>query len=338
MSMPPIKPSLEQRLIGVMRVRHYSRQTEQAYVGWYKRFVLFQKQVCGQMRHPSEMGAAEVEAFLTNLAMNRDVSPATQNQALNALVFLYREVLEMPLEGIDALRARRKKNLPVVLSVEEVKSLLAAVKGDAGLAVRLLYGCGLRVAEAQRLRIKDVDVKGGKLEVRGGKGDKDRVLTLPKSLLQSIAEHLQRVRALFDQDRRQSLPGVHLPHAMAAKQPSAAESWPWFWFFPSARIWQDVDRDGMPRSGERAFGRGRHHIHDIMINREIARACKLAGIEKRVTAHTLRHSFATHLILRGVDIRSIQQLLGHADVRTTEIYTELARAMRGEISSPLDDL
>ncbi len=338
MNIPRTEPSLEQRIIGTMRVRHYSRQTEQAYVQWYKRFVLFQKQVCGKMRHPSEMGAAEVEAFLTNLAVNRDVSPATQNQALNALVFLYREVLEQPLEGINALRARRKKNLPVVLSVEEVKSLLAAVKGDAGLAVRLLYGCGLRVAEAQKLRIKDVDVKGGKLEVRGGKGDKDRVLTLPKSLLQPIGEHLQRVRALFEQDRREGVPGVHLPHAMATKQPSAAESWPWFWFFPSARVWEDLKRDGSPRFGERAYGRGRHHMHDIMINREIARACKLVGIEKRVTAHTLRHSFATHLILRGVDIRSIQELLGHADVRTTEIYVHLAKAMRGEITSPLDDL
>lgn len=328
MNIPHTEPTLEQRLIGTMRVRHYSRQTEQAYVQWYKRYVLFQKQVCGKMRHPAEMGAAEVEAFLTNLAVNRDVSPATQNQAINALVFLYREVLELPLEGIDALRARRKKNLPAVLSVEEVKSLLA---------IRLLYGCGLRVAEAQKLRIKDVDVKGGKLEVRGGKADKDRVLTLPKSLLQPIGEHVQRVRALFDQDRREGVPGVHLPHAMAAINPSAAQSWPWFWFFPSARVWEDLERDGTPRSGERAYGRGRHHIHDIMINREIARACKLAGIEKRVTAHTLRHSFATHLILRGVDIRSIQELLGHADVRTTEIYVHLAKAMRGEITSPLDD-
>lgn len=338
MNIPNVSPTLEQRIIGVMRIRRYSRATEQGYVGWYKRYVLFQKEVCGRMRHPGEMGAAEVEAFLTHLAVNRNVSAATQNQALNALVFLYREVLEMPIEGIAAMRARPRKNLPVVLAVEEVRVLLAGTKGDAGLAVKLLYGCGLRVAEVQKLRVKDVDVAGGKLEVRGGKGDKDRVLTLPKSLQTPIEEHLGRVRAVFEGDRRDGVPGVHLPHAMAVRNPSAAESWPWFWFLPSARVWRDEESDGTPRSAERAYGRGRHHIHDIMINREIARVVKLIGLGKRVTAHTLRHSFATHLILRGVDIRSVQQLLGHADVRTTEIYTELAKAMRGEIGSPLDDL
>jgi integron integrase len=337
-NIPKTEPTLEQRIIGIMRFRHYSRQTELGYVGWYKRYVLFHKEVSGQMRHPVEMGAAEVEAFLTHLAVNRDVSAATQNQALNALVFLYREVLEIPLEGIDAMRARRKKSLPVVLGVEEVKSLLNAVKGDAGLAIKLLYGCGLRVAEVQRLRIKDVDVKGGKLEVRGGKGDKDRVLTLPNSLKQPIEEHLGRVRALFEADRREGIPGVHLPHAMAVKNPGAAESWPWFWFLPSAKVWEDLERDGSPRTGNRAYGRGRHHLHEIVVTRELERAAKLAGLSKRVTAHVLRHSFATHLVLKGIDIRSVQQLLGHSDVRTTEIYTELARAMRGEITSPLDDL
>jgi len=200
-----------------------------------------------------------------------------------------------------------------------VRDLLAVVKGDSGLAVKLLYGCGLRVAEVLALRVKDVDVGGGKLEVRSGKGDKDRVITLPQSLRQPITEHLGRVRAVYEADRREGVPGVHLPHAMAEKNPSAAESWPWMWFLPSARVWEDKEADGKAqRSGERAYGRGRHHLHEIMVSRELARASKLVQMSKRVTAHTLRHTFATHLILRGVDIRSIQELLGHADVRTTE--------------------
>jgi len=244
----------------------------------------------------------------------------------------------MELEGLDALRAKRSKHLPVVLTQDEVKALLNGVKGDAGLAVKLLYGCGLRVAEVLALRIKDVDVGGGKIEVRGGKGDKDRVITLPKSLLHPIGEHLKQVRAVFDADRRDGVLGVAMPKAFDVKSPKAAESWPWFWFFPSAKVWDDLERDGSPRTGSRAFGRGRHHLHDIAITRELERAAKLAGLSKRVTAHVLRHSFATHLVLRGVDIRSIQQLLGHSDVRTTEIYTHLAKAMRGEITSPLDDL
>lgn len=325
---PKDEPTIEERLRGAIRVKQYSRQTEETYIQWYKRFVLFQKEVHGTMRHPAEMGAAEISAFLTHLAVNRDLAAASQNQALNALVFLYRVVLKIPLEGIEAVRAKRTKYLPVVLTQAEVGALLQGVRGDAGLAVKLLYGCGLRVAEVLALRVKDVDVGGGKLEVRGGKGDKNRVITLPNRLRDPIVEHLGRVKATYEADRRDGVPGVHLPHAMAIKNPSAAESWPWFWFFPSSRVYED-----------RAKGlHGRHHLHEIGITRELDRATKLAGLSKRVTAHSLRHSFATHLVLRGVDIRSIQELLGHADVRTTEIYTQLARAMRGEITSPLDDL
>ncbi len=309
-----------------MRVRHYSRRTEEAYVQWYKRFVIFQKGVQGEMRHPAEMGTEEIGAFLTHLAVSRDLAASSQNQALNALVFLYREVLKIPLEGIEAVRAKRTGYLPVVLTQTEVGALLQGVKGDAGLAIKLLYGCGLRVAEVLALRVKDVDVGGGKLEVRGGKGDKSRVLTLPTRLREPLGEHLGRVKAVFEADRRDGVPGVHLPHAMAVKNPGAAESWPWFWFFPSSRVYAN---NGL---------HGRHHLHEIAITRELARAARLAGLTKRVTAHAMRHSFATHLILRGVDIRSIQKLLGHADVRTTEIYTQLAGAMRGEIASPLDDL
>lgn len=319
---------LEDKLRGMLRLKQYSPRTEETYIQWYKRYVLFQAQASGRMRHPAEMGTEEVAAFLTNLAVNKNLTASSQNQALNALVFLYREVLKMELEGLDAVRAKRSKYLPVVLTQEEVKTLLAGVKGAAGLAVKLLYGCGLRVAEVLALRIKDVDVSGGKIEVRGGKGDKDRVITLPKSLLHPIEEHLKQVRAVFDADRRDGVPGVAMPKAYDMKNPKAAESWPWFWFLPSSRVYEDVAK-GL---------RGRHHLHEIAITRELERAAKLAGLSKRVTAHVLRHSFATHLVLRGIDIRSVQQLLGHSDVRTTEIYTALARAMRGEITSPLDDL
>jgi len=232
------------------------------------------------------------------------------------------------LAGIDAMRARHNKKLPVVLTQEEVGELLKGVLGEAGLVCKLLYGCGLRVAEALALRIKDMDLSGGTVLVRGGKGNKDRVLTLPKSLRQQLREHLGRVELIHWQDRRDERPGVALPNAYETKHPAAAVSWEWFWAFPSSSFSTD------PRSGVER----RHHLHEINISRELTRAAKLAGLTKRVTAHVLRHSFATHLILRGVDIRSIQQLLGHADVRTTEIYTELARAMRGEIVSPLDEL
>jgi integron integrase len=274
------------------------------------------------------MGRKEVEGFLTCLAVEGGVVAGTQNQALNALIFLYREVLGVELEGVNALRARREKRLPVVLTQEEVGRMLGFTKGAAGLACRLLYGCWLRIAEVMRLRVKDVDVNGGKLEVRGGKGDKDRVISLPKSLLEGLRVHLAEVRAVYEGDRAGGLAGVYLPGAFGMKDTGAGVKWEWMWFFPSSQISED------PRTGERR----RHHLHEIMISREVARCTKLAGIEKRVTAHALRHSFATHLLLRGVDIRSVQELLGHADVRTTQIYTQLARAMRGEITSPLDDL
>jgi integron integrase len=247
--------------------------------------------------------------------VNRGVTAASQNQALCALVFLYKEVLKIELEGIDALRARRSARLPVVLTVEEVGALLKAVQGEAGLVCRLLYGCGLRLAEALALRIKDVDMGGGKVEVRSGKGDKDRVIPLPKSLRPALVEHLARVEMIHLADRKAGLAGVHLPHAMEVKHPGAAVTLPWFWVFPAPGL--SVD----PRSGVER----RHHLHEVNVSRELARAAKLAGIKKRVTAHVLRHSYATHLLLRGVDIRSIQELLGHADVRTTEIYTKLAR-------------
>ena len=318
------KGALERELIGVLRREHYSLKTEKSYVAWYRRFVIWSGK-----RHPQDLGAAEISAFLTHLAVDRSVSAATQNQALNAIVFLYKQVLRKPVEGIAAQRAKHHRRLPTVLTAPQVARLLHGVSMEpAGLAVRLLYGCGLRVSEALALRIKDVDLTGGKLEIRGGKGDKDRVVSLPKSLVTALRKHRALVRRWYEADRLVDAPGVTLPNAFAVKSPRAAKSWPWFWFFPSKS--ESVD----PRSG---FAR-RHHLHEIGITRELERAATLAHLPQRVTAHVLRHSFATHLLLKGVDIRSVQILLGHVDVRTTQIYTELARSMRGEIGSPLDDL
>ncbi len=315
---------MERELVGALRREHYSLRTEQSYVAWYRRFVLWHGK-----RHPQNMGAADLSAFLTHLAVNRSVGAATQNQALNAIVFLYKHVLQKPLEGIDAVRARRRHRLPNVLTAQEISRLLEGVSMEpAGLVVRLLYGCGLRVNEALSLRIKDVDLEGGNLEIHGGKGDKDRAVGLPKSLRTALQAHRTRIQQWHRTDRATNAPGVILPGALVVKSPRAAQSWPWFWFFPSKSLSLD------PRSG---LAR-RHHLHEIGISRELERAATRAELSRRVTAHTLRHSFATHLLLKGVDIRSVQGLLGHADVRTTLVYTELARSLRGDIVSPLDDL
>ncbi|MDH4445136.1 MAG: integron integrase [Akkermansiaceae bacterium] len=315
---------LEDQIREKMRFKHYSVRTEESYVGWYRRFVRFHG-----LRHPEEMGAPEVEAFLTHLAVAKNVVAATQNQALNALVFLFKEVMGKEFEGVDALRAQPSKRLPVVLSVDETRKLLMVMTGEEAVVAKLLYGCGLRVLECLRLRVKDVDLSGGKVEIRGGKGDKDRVLTMPKSLVGLLEAQLQRCRVIHEKDREDGVAGVYLPGAYGVKNPAAGESWPWFWLFPSGNLSADPRAAGLER---------RHHAHETRVGRALAVAVKAAGLEKKVTAHTLRHSFATHLVLRGVDIRSVQELLGHTDIRTTMIYLQLARAMRGEIASPLDDL
>jgi integron integrase len=315
---------VEDRIREKMRYKHYSLRTEESYVGWYRRFVRFHG-----LRHPDELGAAEVEGFLTDLAVNRRVVAATQNQALNALVFLFKDVLEKPFEGVDAMRAKQSKRLPVVLSVEEMRKLLMVMTGEEAVMGKLLYGCGLRVLECMRLRVKDVDLSGGKVEVRAGKNNKDRVLTLPKSLVGLLEAQLQRCRVIHEKDRAEGVAGVYLPGAYDVKSPTAGESLPWFWLFPSGSLSADPRAGGLVR---------RHHAHEARVGRALSMAVKSAGLEKKVTAHTLRHSFATHLVLRGVDIRSVQELLGHSDIRTTMIYIQLARAMRGDISSPLDDL
>jgi integron integrase len=311
------------QLRAALRLQHMSYRTEETYVGWYVRFVKFHG-----TRHPSEMGEAEIEAFLTDLAVNGHVAPSTQNQALNALVYLYKHVIKKELGEISAMRARQRDRLPVVLTVDETKTILAAMSGETGLQARILYGCGLRMMECMRLRVKDVDVAGNTLTVREGKGGKDRVLTFPVSLKVEMQRQLDYAKSLYDQDVKNGVTGVEMSDALDAKAPAWGKSWPWFWVFPADHHSTD------PRSGTIR----RHHTHEVNLSRAIQRAVKIAGVAKKVTAHTFRHSFATHLLMKGVNIRSIQEALGHANVQTTEIYTHVVKAMQGAIRSPLDDL
>ena len=314
---------LEEQMRRLIRVRQMALTTERDYLQWYRRFVLFHGK-----RHPGEMGRPEVEAFLTYLAADRKVAPSTQNQALNALVFLYREVLQVPLEGVDAVRAKERRKIPVVLTESEVKALLLPMQGEMALAAGLLYGCGLRVMECLRLRVKDVDLEAGVVRVHDGKGGKDRVVTLPERLRDPIGSQLARIRPWHEEDRAADVAGVYLPKAYERKAPVWGRQWEWFWFFPSKSLSED------PRSSPRV--RRRHHLADVTVGRALRKATAAAGIAKKVSAHTLRHSYATHLLLSGVDLRSIQEALGHADIRTTEIYTHVAKAMRGALGSPLD--
>jgi integron integrase len=317
-------PKLLAQVVDAIRIRHYSIRTEEAYVYWVKAFVRFHG-----LRHPREMGAREVTIFLSHLATERDVAAATQQQALSALLFLYRHVLEIDLPWLDDLvRPKKPARLPTVLNHDEVNRLLAEVRPEHALMVRLLYGTGMRLMECLRLRIKDVDFMRGEILVRDGKGAKDRVTVLPKSLAEPLQKQFVAARRLFDQDRAANRPGVYLPHALERKYPNAGCAWAWFWAFPAAGL--SVD----PRSGiER-----RHHAHEKSLQRAMKRAADDAGICKPVSVHTLRHSFATHLLHSGYDIRTVQELLGHADVSTTMIYTHvLNRGGRGVVS-PVDAL
>lgn len=318
----PQPPRLLDQVRGKIRLKHYSIRTEQAYVDWIKRFVLhFDK------RHPSQMGAAEVEAFLTYLAVQGKVASSTQNQAKAALLFLYREVLEQELPWLDNIQqAKAPKRLPVVLTEAEVQMVLSRLEGTHWLVAALLYGSGLRIMEALRLRVKDVEFARGEILVREGKGFKDRVTMLPAALSDPLRAHLKKVRALHEQDLAEGYGEVYLPYALDRKYPNAAGEWGWQYVFPSAN--RSVD----PRSGVVR----RHHVQDQAIQRAIRQAVRDAGIVKPATPHTLRHSFATHLLGSGYDIRTVQELLGHKDVATTMIYTHvLNRGGRG-VTSPLD--
>lgn len=321
------KPKLLDELHMVMRRRHYSIHTERSYGEWVKRYVHFHKM---RDRHElMESKDRKVEDFLTHLAVEGNVAPATQNQALNALVFLYRHVLKDPLgENIRAERAVKKVRVPVVLTRDEVGRVIAAMSGVPQLVVKLLYGSGLRMAEALRLRVQDIDFEMKHLTVRSGKGNKDRITTFPASIIPLLQNHLEKVRLLHQKDLDEGYGEVYLPNALGKKYRQAGREWGWQYVFPSRRLSKDP-RGGVTR---------RHHIDPSVVNKAIRRAVRLVGIDKRVTAHTFRHSFATHLLQRGTDIRTIQALLGHNDVKTTEIYTHVLKQGGHGVVSPLDDL
>ncbi len=305
-----------------MRTRHLALRTEHAYLQWLRRYLAFHNR-----RHPRELGAPEVEQFLTHLAVHRKVSAATQNQALQALLFLYRHVLEIELPWLNEVtRASHSKRLPVVLDRSEVQALLAQLHGTPWLVANLLYGSGLRLLEALRLRVKDLALERGELIVREGKGGKDRVTMLPGALDTQLRAHLARLRAWFEDQRRRGQPGVTVPFALARKYPHAATQWGWQYLFPAAVLCRD------PYSGLAV----RHHLHEKQVQRAVQAAVRAAGIERPASCHTLRHSFATHLLEDGYDIRTVQELLGHSDLKTTMIYTHVMGRGAMGVRSPLD--
>ena len=305
-----------------MRTRHLALRTEQAYLQWIRRYVVFHHR-----RHPRELGAPEVEQFLTHLAVHRKVSAATQNQALQALLFLYRQVLEINLPWLgNVTRAASSKRLPVVLTRAEVRALLAQLQGTPWLVASLLYGSGLRLMEGLRLRVKDLALERGELIVREAKGGRDRVTMLPAALETPLRAHLSRLRSWFEEERRQQRPGVSLPFALARKYPQAGTQWGWQYLFPGAETSKD------PYSGEWV----RHHVHEKTVQRAVQFAVHRAGLAQPASCHTLRHCFATHLLEDGYDIRTLQQLLGHADLKTTMIYTHVMARGAGGVKSPLD--
>ena len=310
----------------LMRRRRYSIHTERAYRDWVKRYVRFHNmQSRGDLRH----GEEKIEAFLTHLARDRQVAASTQNQAMNALVFLYKHVLKQPLSGeINADRARKQSRIPVVLTRKETARVIVLTSGVYELIVKLLYGSGLRITECLRLRVQDMDLEMKALTVRNGKGDKDRITTFPEKLVQPLKEHLIRVKVVHGQDLEEGYGQVYLPHALARKYPHADKDWRWQYVFPAGH------RSTDPRSGQTR----RHHLDPSPINKAIAKVVRQTGISKRVSAHTFRHSFATHLLQRGTDIRTIQALLGHTDISTTMIYTHILQQGGHGVMSPLDDL
>jgi integron integrase len=318
------EPRLLDQMRDVIRLKHYSIRTEQSYLDWAKRYILFHGK-----RHPRDMGATEVRAFLTHLAVDLNVSAGTQNQALNALVFLYREVLKQGLGSLEeVVRARTSRRLPVVMSVEEVQRILDNMEGVYRLMAHVLYGTGLRLMECLRLRVKDVDFDRNRITVREGKGFSDRMTMLPAVLKPALREHLDQVKKLHEQDLAHGYGQAYLPFALKEKYPNADREWAWQYVFPSKSLSKD------PRTGEVR----RHHIHEYSLQRAVKIASRVAGLTKPVSVHTFRHSFATHLLNDGCDIRTVQELLGHKDVSTTMIYTHMLDKPGVGVRSPLDRL
>lgn len=318
------KPKLLDQIRQAIRTRHYSYMTEKAYVSWTKRFIFFHNK-----RHPAEMGETEIAQFLSALAQEKHVSASTQNQALNALLFLYHEVLGKEIGYVSGVvRAKRPIRLPVVLSRQEVKSVLSSLSGNEWIMATILYGAGLRLMECMRLRVNDIDFNSNQITVRGGKGDKDRRTMLPVSVKEPLQKHLAWVKARYRSDLESGFDGVSLPYALERKYPNAAKEWGWQWVFPASKLY--VDR--------LTGAKKKHHLHESVLQKAVKEAVRNAGISKLAMCHTFRHSFATHLLEDGYDIRTVQELLGHKDVSTTMVYTHvLNRGGRG-VNSPADRL
>jgi len=319
-----LKPKLMDQLREALRSRHYSRRTEQTYCHWVKRFIYFHK-----VRHPSEMAEPEINSFLTYLAVKEHVSASTQNQALSALLFLYRYVLNREIGELgEVIRARKPKHLPLVLTREEVKSIIGQLIGDKWLMATLMYGSGLRLMECLRLRVQDIDFAANQIVIRDGKGDKDRVTMLPEVVKKPLKEHLEQVRRIHADDLADGYGRVVLPDALARKYPNAPAEWRWQFVFPQENRWIN----------EQTGDQGRHHVHESILQRAIKDAVQRAGMTKRATCHSFRHSFATHLLENGYDIRTVQELLGHKDVKTTMIYTHVLNRGGQGVRSPVDVL
>ncbi len=318
-----VKSRLLDRVREEIRKRHYSRRTEKTYAGWIRRFIIFHGK-----RHPNEMGETEISQFLSHLAVSGKVSASTQNQALSALLFLYRQVLCRELEWVSGIvRAKRPLHLPVVLTREEVRALLGQIQGVEWIMASLLYGAGLRLLECCRLRIKDADPIRKEIVVRNGKGGKDRITMLPIKIIPHLKIHLESVRIQHTADLIKGMGSVELPGAIDRKYPRAAWEWGWQWIFPATRFYNH------PETGRKR----RHHLHESVLQKAVRNAAFRAGIKKHATCHSLRHSFATHLLEDGYDIRTIQELLGHSDVATTMIYTHVLNRGGHGVRSPLDE-